>query len=89
VRATLRKLRRIRFNRFLHPGDLLVMESTVRSWVEDEAELTLVGTVEGQEVVRCRALYRIEPADVPPVLAEAREAIWRARFEPQEVKTRG
>ncbi|MDA2931876.1 hypothetical protein MYX19_01780 [Nitrospinae bacterium AH-259-F20] len=88
-RATLRKLRRVRFDRFLHPGDLLVMEATVRRWDDDEAELILVGTVDGQEAVRCRALYRLEPTAIPPALAEAREAIWQARFEPAEVKTRG
>lgn len=88
-RATLKKLKRVRFERFLHPGDLLVMEAKVTRWGDEEAELILVGTVDGLEAVRCRALYSLEPAEVPPVLAEAREALWQSRFEAERVQTRG
>jgi hypothetical protein len=60
------------------------MEAVVRRWEEDGAELNLVGTVDGQEAVRCQGLYRLEEASVPEVLAEAREALWMARFEDTE-----
>lgn len=85
VRATIRQVRRARFRRFLHPGDLLLVEAKVRSWDDEEAEIALVGTVGGEEAVRCRVFYSLEQADVPPALAEAREALWKARFEADEV----
>ena len=65
------------------------MEAKVRRWDEEEAELALAGTVEGGKAVSCRALYSLEPVTVPPVLAEAREALWRARFEAEEVTASG
>lgn len=80
-RAFLRRITMARFRRFLHPGDLLLMEATVRRWEDEEAELALLGTVEGSEAVRCRAHYRLEPTTVHPALAEAREALWRARYD--------
>jgi 3-hydroxyacyl-[acyl-carrier-protein] dehydratase len=83
-RARLKRVKRARFRRFLHPGDLLRMEAVVRRWEEDGAELNLVGTVDGQEAVRCQGLYRLEEASIPEVLAEAREALWMARFEDTE-----
>jgi 3-hydroxyacyl-[acyl-carrier-protein] dehydratase len=83
-KARLVRVKKARFRQFLHPGDLLIMEAEVRRWEEDEAELALVGTVDGQEAVRCQGFYRLEAAPVPPALAEAREAIWRARFEAEE-----
>jgi hypothetical protein len=61
------------------------MEAKVRRWDDEEAELALAGDVEGEKAVSCQALYRLEAATVPPVLAEAREALWRARFEAEEV----
>ncbi len=79
-KAELRRVLRARFRRFLHPGDLLVMEAVVRSWDAEEAELALVGTVGGEEAVRCRGLYAFRAASVPPELSAAREAAWRARF---------
>ncbi|MFQ5893535.1 MAG: hypothetical protein ACE5H5_04400, partial [Nitrospinota bacterium] len=83
-RGTLRQLKNVRYRRFIHPGDLLLLEATVRRWSDEEAELALVGTTDGEEAVRCRALYQLEPTVVPPVLADAREAIWRARFTAEE-----
>lgn len=88
-RATLREVTSIKFRRFLQPGDLLRMEAKVRRWDDEEAELDLAGDVEGEKAVSCRALYRLELATVPPVLAEAREALWRARFEAEEVTASG
>jgi 3-hydroxyacyl-[acyl-carrier-protein] dehydratase len=79
-RAYIRRLSRVRFRRFLHPGDLLEMEARVVRWDEAEAELRLTGRLEGQEAIRCQALYGLEASEVPEVLFEARRAAWRARF---------
>lgn len=85
IRAQLRRVKKARFRRFLHPGDLLIMEAVVRRWEDDEAELNLSGSVDGQEAVRCQGLYVLEEVSWPEVLMEARETLWQSRFEGGEV----